>query len=569
MRRSLAVAALICAWSSEGVSWGETTQEKLLTQTNRSAAELKANLVVVYNRQAPESERLAKYYALVRGIPKERLVGVSTSRKEEIDRDTFEQTIWNPLNAHFEKQGWMRRRVATENVNGRQMTVQKAVASKVWALVLMYGMPLKIKHDPAKNDVLSAVQAANNNGASVDSELATLPTLGLPISGLLPNPYFFSGYPRPFDGVDARKLILVTRLDGPNADVVKRMIDDSLYAEKNRLVGRAVFDIRGLKKGNNYFAGDEWIRGAYSLFRRAGWDVILDKSPHLIPATEPLAEVGFYAGWYSHHARAPFFRSPQRFTRGALAYHLHSFSARSLRQDGRGQLWTGPLLKAGAAASMGTVYEPYLDYTPHVDIFADRLLQHFTLAEAAYMSQKALSWMTVVVGDPLYRPFAVPLAPALAASEQRPSEHTTWLQLEAVRRALRQATTDITERDLRVRLLTANSSGRVWEAYGDMLGELNFKKNHQEVVKAYDMASTLSGRPVDAIRVGKKKANLYRRLNQKGQAAVVLKQLRERWPKEAEQFGLNPKPPPPKKPKEPSPQHKPSAPPRAIPVQPR
>jgi tetratricopeptide (TPR) repeat protein len=44
--------------------------------------------------------------------------------------------------------------------------------------------------------------------------------------------------------------------------------------------------------------------------------------------------------------------------------------------------------------------------TGHLDIFNDRLLHGFTLAESAYMAMRALSWMTVVVGDPLYRPYA-------------------------------------------------------------------------------------------------------------------------------------------------------------------
>ena len=44
--------------------------------------------------------------------------------------------------------------------------------------------------------------------------------------------------------------------------------------------------------------------------------------------------------------------------------------------------------------------------TAHLEIVNDRLLHGFTFAESAYMATRALSWMTVVVGDPLYRPFA-------------------------------------------------------------------------------------------------------------------------------------------------------------------
>ena len=65
----------------------------------------------------------------------------------------------------------------------------------------------------------------------------------------------------------------------------------------------------------------------------------------------------------------------------------------------------GPLLTKGAAATIGNVYEPYLQLTAHLDLFSDRLLHGFTFAESAYMSMPALSWMSVMVGDPLYRPY--------------------------------------------------------------------------------------------------------------------------------------------------------------------
>ena len=63
-------------------------------------------------------------------------------------------------------------------------------------------------------------------------------------------------------------------------------------------------------------------------------------------------------------------------------------------------------MSKGAAATIGNVYEPYLQLTAHLDVFNDRLLHGFTFAESAYMSMPVLSWMSVMVGDPLYRPYA-------------------------------------------------------------------------------------------------------------------------------------------------------------------
>ncbi len=109
----------------------------------------------------------------------------------------------------------------------------------------------------------------------------------------------------------------------------------------------------------------------------------------------------------------PFTDSGFAFTPGAIAVHIHSYSANTLRSPGAN--WVGPLLSKGAAASLGNVYEPYLQLTAHLDIFNDRLLHGFTFAESAYMSQRVVSWMNVAVGDPLYRPYA------------------SWLELETKR----------------------------------------------------------------------------------------------------------------------------------------
>ncbi len=55
---------------------------------------------------------------------------------------------------------------------------------------------------------------------------------------------------------------------------------------------------------------------------------------------------------------------------------------------------------------MGNVYEPYLALTVNFDILQDRLMSGLTLAEAAYAATRGISWMNVIVGDPLYRPYA-------------------------------------------------------------------------------------------------------------------------------------------------------------------
>jgi len=78
------------------------------------------------------------------------------------------------------------------------------------------------------------------------------------------------------------------------------------------------------------------------------------------------------------------------------------------------------LISLGAGASLGNVYEPYLSLTANLGTFATMLLSGRNLAESYYASQPVLSWMGVLAGDPLYRPY-------LCLSEQdSPSEGAPW-----------------------------------------------------------------------------------------------------------------------------------------------
>ena len=108
--------------------------------------------------------------------------------------------------------------------------------------------------------------------------------------------------------------------------------------------------------------------------------------------------------WYSAKADGPFAEETTRLVPGAIAMHIHSFSAATVRNRSRG--WVGPLIARGAAVTAGNVYEPYLGMTLHPDLFQDRLMSGFCVADAAYASTPVLSWMGVVLGDPLYQPYA-------------------------------------------------------------------------------------------------------------------------------------------------------------------
>jgi uncharacterized protein (TIGR03790 family) len=359
--------------------------------------DLASHLLVVYNTNDPDSKDLADYYAAKRGIPAERVLAITCPTTEEITRREYDETIRSPIVTYLSMKDWLVREPKEVQVGPRMLNLLMATRNDIWAIVLMRGVPLKITSDPDDLFGMETKPELQTNAAAVDSELALLPVFGLPLGGFVPN-IFYDGQPGGLKVIGpelARNMVLVTRLDGPTPGDVRRMIDDTLYAEQHRLAGLAVIDTRGMTdERDGYTSGDDWLRGARDTLVKNGWTVKFDDKPDLIPPTDPCDQVAIYLGWYGGQAYGPWVTPPRRFLPGAIAYHLHSFSASTVRSDKDN--WVGPLIANGADATMGMVYEPYLALTPHEDIFARRLLGGDYFAEAAWASERGLSWMLTV-----------------------------------------------------------------------------------------------------------------------------------------------------------------------------
>ena len=156
-------------------------------------------------------------------------------------------------------------------------------------------------------------------------------------------------------------MLLVARLDGPTPAIARGLVDKALQAEADGLWGRAYFDLRNITDPG-YKLGDDWIRGAAEICRRLGFETVVDENPGTFPAAFPMSQIAFYIGWYDGTVSGPFAQPTVEFMPGAFAYHLHSFSAATLRSAS--QNWVGPLLAKGATITMGCVAEPYLSGHP-------------------------------------------------------------------------------------------------------------------------------------------------------------------------------------------------------------
>jgi uncharacterized protein (TIGR03790 family) len=366
-------------------------------QESQPALDLPGETVVVFNPDYAQSRELAEYYAEKRGIPKDRLIGLALPIEDSISREQYDKLIRKPLFETFVRRGWWKLAQAevTDPETSQPKQAMLVGESGVRVVCLMRGVPFQIRREQEKPIT------SKEDEASVDSELCTLGMPRATLAGAVRNPYFDQAVRfQMYQG--APGMLLVGRLDAPDADTVKRMIDDALHAEEVGLRGRAVIDL-ALKTGA-YQEGEDWLTRSAILFREHGVPVFIDKEEPLIADHWPLPDTAFYFGWYTATVSGAVGSPSFKFMPGAIACHLHSFSAAAVRSPDRH--WVGPLLKQGAAVALGNVFEPYLSLTVHFDVLNRRLLEGYTVAEAAWCATPVLSWMNVVCGDPLYRPYA-------------------------------------------------------------------------------------------------------------------------------------------------------------------
>ena len=387
------------------------------------------DVAVVVNTANPHSKTLALYYMQKRFIPWSNLITIETVKGESCSRAEYEQTIAKPVRKALAK--------------------LKQQKQHIRCLVLMHGIPLKIrqgrinpkdrarleelkgkkkslaearKQIPAskKNKAekaritaeLRSVQQEINNlskrntRASVDSELSLVMAGSYPLAGWLPNPLFQAYSSSKESPVRQEDMIMVSRLDGPDPATVRRIIDDSAAVEEKGLTGIAYFDARwkGPKNHKNlsgYKLYDAAIHHAAQVVRKSRrMQVVLEDTDKLFQPGK-CQHAALYCGWYSLARYVDAFQWQQ----GAVGYHIASAECTTLRKK-ESQVWCKRMLEKGIAATLGPVYEPYVQAFPFPDMFFSSLIYSgSSIAEAYWYSVPFTSWQMVLIADPLYRPF--------------------------------------------------------------------------------------------------------------------------------------------------------------------
>ena len=497
-----------------------------------------AAVAVVYNESMEASRELAGFYAKARGIPGENLVGLPLPEAAEISREQFDTLLRAPLEREFDRRRWWER--MPDASGGLQLT-----HARIRVIACIHGVPLKVKHpdppvpapEPGKpadpNASITAMLSSGN--ASVDSELSLLAYPDHAKPGPLDNPYFRSEEPITRAPLP---IFLTGRIDGPDAALCKRLITDAIATEESGLWGFAAIDIAN-KSAAGDPSGDPWLKKIAVQLGETGIPTLVDRFDETLPLNFPLSRTSIYYGWYDWNVSGPFKAPGFRFARGAVAVHLHSFSAQQLRDPAAN--WCAPLLSLGAAATLGNTYEPFLHLTHHFDVFHDRLTRGFTLAEAASMAMPALSWQGVVIGDPLYRPFL-----RLDGSGEKLDGDREFraLRLAQLRWGADPATREAKLREAAARM----KSGVILEAVGLAMAEAG---RQAEAAVMFNEAGRTHSAPRDQLRAAMLVAKIDREQSRKPAAVEILRrqvllhpQLPESEAAKAWLTILDPPPPP-------------------------
>ena len=341
-------------------------------------------ILVVANGQETDGVELARFYMQARQIPSENLLVIQTAANEGIPRHFYDDEIAAPVRKFLQDK------------------------SNISCLLLFYGMPLRIDGhlSPAESQDAEqnhATRRQRDPVASVDSELSLVKIEDAPVDDWVANPYFVK-FQRQKTTYKKGQVLMVSRLDGPDAATVRRVITDSLAVEEKGLTGTAYFDARWpepekKKKLQGYALYDNAIHQAAKNTKPV-LPTILDEKDSLFAAGDA-PDAALYCGWYSLAKYVDAFEWQQ----GAVAYHIASAECTTLKKKDS-QVWCKRLLEDGVAATIGPVGEPYVQAFPFPQVFFGLLLDgDFTLVEAYSLSLPFISWKMVLIGDPLYQPF--------------------------------------------------------------------------------------------------------------------------------------------------------------------
>ncbi|HPU56812.1 MAG TPA: hypothetical protein PLH97_11130 [Verrucomicrobiota bacterium] len=132
-------------------------------------------------------------------------------------------------------------------------------------------------------------------------------------------------------------------------------------------------------------------------------------------------------------------------------------------------------------------------------MFASRLIYSgFTFGEAACAAQNVLSWQTIVIGDPLYRPFGTPAEELHKKLEADYSEYLQWSYLRLINVNIANGVPPVQMAAYLSRIPLTKESAVLTEKLGDLYSQLG---KPSSAIEMWERALALKPSPLQRLRL--------------------------------------------------------------------
>ncbi|MDX9701558.1 MAG: TIGR03790 family protein [Candidatus Auribacterota bacterium] len=331
--------------------------------------------LLIINSQSQVSQEIGAYYKAARGIPDENVVTININPAYSISLQNYMTQIRAPIINYLQ----------TNNLTDKIifLVTTKGVPVAV-SLVCVDALLADIYREPPEN---------------LSEYVPTISSISeSPHSYYLSRNRFSSDY----------NMLITARIDAPAVDLAKSIVDHAVYGERHRsYISQNTMWLDNRSYAPNlynalYSQAERFIATCAEPARTASIPYMRDTKEALFPIGS-CTDTQFYYGWYSYWNFKDVFAGYLK--PGSVAGHLDSASFYNINNTGDNN-WGVHLLSRGATIVYGSIYEPYTTAFPVGGIMYSRFLRGFSIGESFWCAANNLGWRVLLVGDPLYNPYA-------------------------------------------------------------------------------------------------------------------------------------------------------------------
>jgi uncharacterized protein (TIGR03790 family) len=291
------------------------------------------------------------------------------------------------------------------------LNTQELENRNIWGIILGYKVPGGYyDSNPSNEDIISATSRISRIKHTFSSKTT--------------NPLFGRQVFSRFDATDAEKLLIVSRIDGPNIQFAQSIVDKGDFLNKQQFAN-GTFYLDPYSDRATTGAGDytdlllEFKDNQLQELNLPTWTTTF-QDPYIDPTIPFVEGDSFVWSWFSDRATTSFFQNSSAIR--VFAYNADYDGALEVRSD-IGKRWPYLSLDAGYVATAGAMSNPTIPGFLDPNSFYYSLLRGATIGEAFYFSVPHVDWTITLFGDPLA---AVSFPGVEIVEEEVIGEHVVW-----------------------------------------------------------------------------------------------------------------------------------------------